>query len=125
MTIFWNGIGLLLSGLAAVLVLKETRKEFVLYILLTMCILTFLLLIPLLQETVGWMSSLAGERKYTMTILKAAGISLLTEVACELCKACGENGIAGYAALVGKGEILLLTLPIFREFTELAVGFVE
>jgi len=49
---------------------------------------------------------------------------MLTEVACELCKACGENGIAGYAVLVGKGEILWLTLPIFREFTELAIGFV-
>ena len=124
MTVFWNGIGLVFSALAAVMVLKETRKELAVYILMTMCILVFLMLIPLLQESSGWLQSLAGAGKYGRVLLKAAGLSMLTEMACELCKAVGENGLAGYAALIGKGEILLITLPLFRELTELAIGFV-
>ena len=123
MIMFWNGIGVILSGLAAVLVLKETRKEFVLYVTLTMCILVFLQILPLLQEVSVWFHALSAAGMYGGVLLKAAGISMLTEMACELCRAGGENGLAGYAVLLGKGEILMLTLPLFRDLTEMAVGF--
>jgi len=123
MTILWNGIGLVFCGLTAIMILKETRKEFVPYILLTLCILVFLMILPLLRETSEWINSSVVNTKYSSCILKAAGISILTEVSSEICKACGENGIATYASCIGKAEILFLTLPLFRELTELAVGF--
>ena len=125
MTILWNGIGLVFCGLTAIMILKETRKEFVPYILLTICILVFLMILPALQETSKWINSIEINIKYSSTILKAAGIAILTEISSELCKACGENGISTYASVVGKAEIICLTLPLFRELIELAVGLMS
>ncbi len=119
----WNGLGLVLCGLTAVLVLRETRRELVPYILLTVCILVWLALLPVLSDSITWLRSLTGESGFGAVLLKALGISLLTEVGCEICRSVGEGGIAGYVALVGKGELLVLSLPLLREFANVAMGF--
>lgn len=123
MTILWNGLGLAFCGLAAVLVLRETRKEFVPYILLTVCILTFLSILPFLRETMEWLRVIGTGQQYTQILLKALGISLLTEMGCEISKSAGEAGIAGYAALIGKVELFAITIPLFRQLVEMAVGY--
>ena len=122
MTVLWDGSGLLLVGLMAVLILRETRKEMVPYLLTAMCITIFCISIPLMQEMVDWVRVFQKQQPYTQTLLKAVGIVMLTEVSCEICKAAGENGIAGYAAWVGKIELFMMTFPMFRELTVLAAG---
>ena len=123
MTIFWNGIGVIFCGLAAILVLKETRREFVPYIVITLGILSFLALLPLLQETSELMGNLSSELSYGRILLKAAGTAMLTETGMEICKSAGESAAAGYVSLLGKGEILIMTLPLYRQLVEMAVGF--
>ena len=123
MTIFWNGIGVVFCGLAAIMVLKETRREFVPYILLTLGILTFLAALPLFRETSKLADSFTADLSYGKILLKAAGMALLTETGMEICKSAGETTVAGYVSLLGKGEILLMTLPLYRQLVELAVGF--
>ena len=124
MTIFWNGIGIVCIGLAAVLILRETRKEFIPYILLTVCILVFLTILPVLQETIEWLNTLTSEKKYASVLLKAAGVSILTETGHEICKACGETNAGGYIVMIGKAEIILLTIPVFRDLLEMLMGYV-
>jgi len=123
MNIFWNGIGVIFCGLAAILVLKEVRREFVPYIVLTLGILSFLALLPLLQESFNLVKNFTSDLTYGKVLLKAAGTAMLTETGVEICKAAGENTIAGYVSLLGKGEILLMTLPMYSQLVELAVGF--
>jgi len=123
MTIFWNGIGIVFCGLAAILILKETRREFVPYIGITLGILSFLALLPLLQETSALVETFTSDVSYGKILLKAAGMAMLTETGVEICKAAGEPTTAGYVSLLGKGEILIMTLPLYRQLVELAVGF--
>jgi len=123
MNIFWNGIGVIFCGLAAILVLKEVRREFVPYIVLTLGILSFLALLPLLQESFNLVKNFTSDLTYGKVLLKAAGTAMLTETGVGICKAAGENTIAGYVSLLGKGEILLMTLPMYSQLVELAVGF--
>ncbi len=119
----WNGLGILLCGLVAVLLLRESRREFVPYILLTLCILVWLTLLPVLSESVTWMQAMLGGNRFGAVLLKALGISMLTELGCEICRSVGEAGLAGYVALVGKGELFVLTLPLLQDFAKLAMGF--
>lgn len=123
MTILWNGIGIVFCGLAAILVLKETRREFVPYIGITLGILSFLALLPLLQETSDLVDTFTTDLSYGKILLKAAGMAMLTETGVEICKSAGEPTIAGYVTILGKGEILVMTLPLYRQLVELAVGF--
>lgn len=122
MTILWNGSGLLLVGLMAVLILRETRKEMVPCMLAALCIAAFCMSLPLWQEMADWVAVYQKQQPYAHTLLKAVGIVMLTEVSCEICKAVGENGIAGYAAWIGKIELFAMTFPLFRELTALAAG---
>ena len=62
---------------------------------------------------------------YLETLLKALGISLLTEIGCDISKSAGETGIAGYAAMIGKAEMFLLTFPVFKQLISLAAGLPE
>ncbi len=127
MTMLWNGLGVLLCGLIAILLLRESRREFVPYILLTLCILVWLTLLPVLSESVTWIQAIIsgsrGGNRFGTVLLKALGISMLTELGCEICRSVGEAGLAGYVALVGKGELLVLTLPLLQDFAALAMEF--
>ncbi len=123
MTMLWNGLGLLLCALVAVLLLRESRREFVPYILLTVCILVWLTLLPVLSESVAWIQTMTGGNRFGAILLKALGISMLTELGCEICRSVGEAGLAGYVALVGKGELFILILPLLQDFASLVMGF--
>ena len=48
-------------------------------------------------------------------IFGAVGIAMLSHAAAELCRDCGEGGLAGFVELAGKMEILLLCLPLVKE----------
>ena len=54
----------------------------------------------------------------------AVGIALLSHTTAELCRDCGEGGIASFVELAGKMEILLLCLPLAREIIEEVEGLV-
>lgn len=121
MTIFWNGLGVLLCGLAAILVLRETRRNLVSYLVLTIGILSFLAILPVLRETHAIVGQLSDNLLYGEPLLKGAGIAMLTEIGVEICRSLGEGNTASYVALLGKAEILLMTLPLYRQLLELAL----
>lgn len=123
MNVLWNGIGILFCGLAAILILRETRREFVPYVLLTLGIISFLAMLPLFREASALLGTVTADLPYAAPLLKAAGISMLTETGTEICKSAGESGVAGYVSLLGKTEILMITLPLFRQLVEMALGF--
>ncbi len=121
MTIFWNGLGVLFCALAAILVLRETRRDLVPYMVLTICILTFLAILPVLRETSAVVQRFSGDLLYGEPLLKGAGIAMLTEIGVEICRSLGEGNTANYVSLFGKAEILLMTLPLYRQLLEMAL----
>lgn len=121
MTIFWNGLGILFCGLAAILVLRETRRDLVPYIILTIGILSFFAILPVLSETYTFVGQLSNELLYGEPLLRGAGIAMLTEVGVEICRSLGEGNTAGYVSLLGKAEILLMTLPLYRQLLEMVL----
>jgi stage III sporulation protein AD len=113
------------TGLFAVFVitiLREFRRENTIYILLTLCIISFLYLLPKLNESIQFIRDISVylEESYTNGILRILAITYLTGTSCEICKSAGEASVSGYIELAGKIEILLLCIPMFRELAELA-----
>ena len=53
-------------------------------------------------------------------MIKALGISYLTQITSSVCMDCGENGLAGSIENVGRIELLLLALPLLGEILNTA-----
>lgn len=121
MMIFWNGLGVLFCALAAILVLRETRRDLVPYMVLTISILSYLSILPVLSETSTVVRQFSDSLLYGEPLLKGAGIAMLTEIGVEICRSMGESNTAGYVSLLGKAEILLMTLPLYKKLLEMAL----
>jgi stage III sporulation protein AD len=57
---------------------------------------------------------------YLPYLMKSMGISLLSTTAADLCRDSGESSIANKLELLGKCEIVLLSLPLLKELLSLA-----
>ena len=73
-------------------------------------------------ESLGADESLGGAIE---VLLKALGVSLLAHFTANICRDAGEGSIAYYVELGAKIEILILSLPLFREIISLAATLLE
>ena len=66
-----------------------------------------------------------SSKNYITLLLKSVGISLVVSTASDICRDCGENAIAAKVELLGKCEILLLSLPLLKEITALITDVLQ
>ena len=58
-------------------------------------------------------------------LIKAVGISYLTEFSSLICKDMGENSLATVLDLCGKVEILLVGMPIFENIMDICLNLIN
>lgn len=112
-----------LLGVAAALIVKQWKSDFLPLIRVASVVLFGIAAIRAASPLVTYLSSLfsqSGTAPYATVILKALGIALLTELCAEICRECGEGAAATGVELTGKIEILLLSLPLVNEILHLA-----
>ena len=119
---FLSVCGLVLAVMLFLLLIRQFKPE--LAPPLNLCITLFLTLsaitamIPLLtylQEL-----ELGTFSNYLPYLMKSMGISLLSSTASDLCRDSGESAIASKLELLGKCEIIALSIPLLRELLILA-----
>lgn len=122
----WTFSGIILCALAAVMILREVRKEWTVWVILCVMILAFYYVGELYVETMdvvrGYTEAYPEIAAHTGVLIKGLGITSIAYTASEICKAAGENGLAGYVELAGKIELILLALPLFQKILSIAVG---
>ncbi len=63
--------------------------------------------------------------KYLSVLWKSLAISILSSTAADICRSSDEGAIAEKVELLGKCELLVLSLPLIRELTELIIEISE
>ena len=58
--------------------------------------------------------------EYLEIIIKALAIAYVTQISSELCRDCGEVGIATGIETVGKIEIIILSLPLINNIVAMS-----
>ncbi len=58
-------------------------------------------------------------------LLKALGISIVTDIVSSICRDSGNNTMANVTDLVGKTIIVGMTLPILKKLTDVAIGLIK
>lgn len=61
----------------------------------------------------------------TGILIKAAGIGLISELACMICKDAGNASLGKTVQILGSAVVLYLAIPVFRGLIELIQGILE
>ena len=115
------GIGILATII--VIILKDTRPEFALYISIVTGIIIFSFVLNKLVYVIDVLRVLSTkanmETTYFSTILKIIGISYITEFSSQISKDAGEGSIAMKIELGVKVLIMVLAIPILLALMDL------
>lgn len=118
-------IGIGLISLILIIIIKQYRPEFTIYISIIAGVLIIVLSLDKLTGIIDILTTLSNKTginsQYLGILLKITGIAILTEFAVSICNDAGESAIATKIDLGGKVIIISISIPIIVALLELIV----
>lgn len=115
-------IGIGLIALIIIVIIKQYKPEFAIYVSLGAGILIFALIAAKMSGIIDILKSLANKTAinsdFLVLLIKITGIAILTEFAVSVCKDSGESAIASKIDLGGKVIIMSMSIPIMSSLLE-------
>ena len=119
-------IGIGLISLIIIIVVKQYRPEFAIYISIISGILILLISLQKMGQVVTLIQSISEKAgingKFLSILLKITGIAILTEFAVSVCKDSGESAIASKIEMGSKVIIISMSIPIISSLLELMIN---
>ena len=116
-------VGIALITLIIIILLKQYKKEFAVYISLLAGVLILLLVTDKFEGIIDLIRSIANKSsintEFISLILKITGIAFLAEFAVSICNDSGETAIANKIEIGSKIIIISMSIPIFSSLLEL------
>ena len=117
------GIGLL--ALIIIVILKQYKPEFAIYVSMIAGVLILVLSIQKLTGIINLLQSLANKtyinKSFLSILLKITGIAFITEFAVSICSDAGEKAIASKMEIGSKVIIIAMSIPIITSLLELVI----
>ena len=115
------GIGLL--ALIIIVILKQYKPEFAIYVSMIAGVLILVLSIQKLTGIINLLQSLANKtyinKSFLSILLKITGIAFITEFAVSICSDAGEKAIASKIEIGSKVIIIAMSIPIISSLLEI------
>ena len=119
-------IGIGLIALVIIILLKQYKPEFAMYISLLTVALILLLVADELSGIINLLQSFADKVSINSTFLilliKITGIAFLSEFAVSICKDSGEAAIASKIEIGTKIIIISMSIPIISSLLEIILS---
>ena len=116
-------VGLGIVSTVLIVILRNIRPEFSLYISLVTGVIIFSMIIGELSYVIQTLNVLARQANleftYFSTILKIIGMAYIVEFGAQISRDAGENSIAMKIELGGKVLIMVLAIPILLALMDL------
>lgn len=121
-------------GIAAVCLLlavflKSQNKMFALLVTLGGAVLIFVISSDVAFNVFDALSDIEDSAGYTGTyvtmMLKVLGISIVTQVVCDICRDNGESALASQTEIASKIMVLAMLLPLFQTVIQIVTGLVK
>ena len=117
------GIGLL--ALIIIVILKQYKPEFAIYVSMIAGVLILVLAIQKLTGIINLLQSLANKtyinKSFLSILLKITGIAFITEFAVSICSDAGEKALASKIEIGSKVIIIAMSIPIITSLSELVI----
>ena len=118
-------IGVGLIALVIVVLLKQYKPDFVIYVSLIAGVIILFMVLDKLTGIVDLLANLSNKaginNQFLGILLKITGIAFLTEFAVSICNDSGETAIANKIDLGGKILIIAISIPIISALLELII----
>lgn len=118
-------IGIGLIALVVVIILKQYRPEFSIYVSIIAGILILGLTINKFSGIINLLKSISDKtyinKQFLGILLKITGIAIVTEFAVSICSDAGEKAIASKIEIGSKVIIIAMSMPIISSLLELIV----
>ena len=117
------GIGLI--ALVIVIILKQYRPEYTIYVSIFAGVLILTLTMGKISGIINLLKSISDKtyinKQFLGILLKITGIAIITEFAVSICIDAGEKAIASKIEIGSKVIIIALSIPIISSLLELIV----
>lgn len=115
-------IGVGLISLIIIVIVKQYRPEFVIYVSIMAGVLILSIIMGKLGAIIDLLTSLSNKtsinNEFLVLLIKITGIAFLTEFAVSICKDSGEASIASKVDIGGKILIISMSIPIIASLLE-------
>ena len=119
-------IGIGLIAVIIILILKQYKSEFAIYVSIGAGILIFALIAGKLLGIIEILQNLSSKasinNEFIALLIKITGIAILTEFAASICKDSGESAIASKIDFGGKVIIMSLSIPILSSLLQTIIN---
>ena len=118
-------IGIGLTALIIIIILKQYRPEFAVYISIITGVFILLLSLSQISGVINLLRDLSSKAninsEFLGIIIKITGIAILTEFAVSICADAGEKAIATKIEMGSKVIIIAMSIPIISSLLELII----
>lgn len=115
-------IGIGLIALVVIIIVKQYKPEFAIYVSLAAGILilsiTFSTISQIINVIQGFSQKVSISNTFIVILLKITGIAILAEFATSICKDAGETAIATKIDIGSKVMIIATSIPIISSLLE-------
>ena len=115
-------IGIGLVSLIIILMLRQYKPEFAIYVSLIAGIAILAISLGQISGVINLLNNIANKAnintQFISLLLKITGIAFLTEFAVSISNDCGETAIANKIDLGGKVLIIVISMPIISALLE-------
>lgn len=116
-------IGIALIALIIIILLKQYKPEFAIYISLLTGVLILVLVMDELTGIIRLIQTIANKasinQQFLTILIKITGIAFLSEFTVSICKDSGEAAIASKIELGSKIVIISMSIPILSSLLEI------
>lgn len=115
-------IGIGLIALILIIIIKQYRPEFALYISLIAGALILYFALDEIKNVINLLKQICEKSgvnsKFLSILIKMTGIAFLSEFAISICKDAGEGALASKVELGSKAIIISMSVPIISNLLE-------
>lgn len=116
-------IGIGLISLIIIIIMKQYRPDFAIYVSLVAGVLIFSIAMGKFSTIIDLLQSISNKAginsDFLNILLKITGIAFLAEFAVSICKDSGESAIASKIELGSKAIIMSMSLPIISNLLDI------
>lgn len=121
-------IGIGLISLIIIIVVKQYRPEFAIYVSIIAGVLILYLIMDKLEGIINLLKNISSKsginNQFLELLLKITGIAFLAEFAINLCKDSGEGAIASKIEMGSKVIIVSMSIPIISSLLEVILKLI-
>lgn len=118
-------IGIGLIALVIVVILKQYRPEYTIYVSIIAGVLILFLAMEKISGIINLLQSISDKtyinKQFLGILLKITGIAIITEFAVSICTDAGEKAIASKIEIGSKVIIIAMSIPIVSSLLELII----